>query len=352
MLWQSSNFAPASAVEGITTESFLTNTPYFQTYIGDGESTYYYGSAVEQWFHSIPGGIKMGVWTGDDSDHYYWAMVGDYYFLNSIEDYGPITGGCVYDQDEILGLSDGYDAFIGGSNVYDGGYIWGEMSTPHSGGNIYLRVSTDSGYYSNVFVFVRNDPNDDWVPVCEALTIDNDYPDWIFVGTSVQSFRYISIVGLDWGWSVHLYIDAVKVGIGDFNNGYVESIVDSGIVGYSSSVTNENNLIGFSNDGQRANIGGANYGDGGYIIGEMNAIVGGHIYVNGYSDSGYYSNLYVYVSSDCSSWTQVGSYITVSQSTPYWIDIGVYLGGFRYITVMGYDTGNSVHLNLDCVRVQ
>jgi hypothetical protein len=61
-------FSPASAVEGYTTNSQLTNVPYFQTKVGDGITTFW---------HSGPSGAPSGISSDvnvDSSGHYYWYM--------------------------------------------------------------------------------------------------------------------------------------------------------------------------------------------------------------------------------------------------------------------------------------
>ena len=105
-----------------------------------------------------------------------------------------------------------------------------------------------------------------------------------------------------------------------------------------------------------AGIYGGNYGDGAWIKAEMNAPSGGNIYAivsRGYSAAGYYSNLYVYVSTDGTHWNWVNNnYITVSSNYPGWISIGLpYMGDFTWIAVVGYDTYDSVNLNIDAVMV-
>jgi hypothetical protein len=131
----------------------------------------------------------------------------------------------------------------------------------------------------------------------------------------------------------------------------ISSIVNSQTCGIGyGSVSNPTNLIGTQN-GNYAGIYGGNPGDGGEIVGQMNTLSGGNIYVYGYSTSGYYSNLYVYVSMDDNTWYQIGSYTTVSSTTPYWINAGSYMGDFKYIAVVGYDSYDSVNLHLDAVKV-
>ena len=121
---------------------------------------------------------------------------------------------------------------------------------------------------------------------------------------------------------------------------------------YSASVNNPGNLVGSSPNGQYATLYAGNYGDQAMIIGNMN--VGGEhgdISVYCYSGSGYYSNLYVYVSYDGNTWYEINSPITVSSTSPSWIDFGYTNTCFNYIAVVGYDTGNSVLLNIDAIRL-
>jgi hypothetical protein len=116
------------------------------------------------------------------------------------------------------------------------------------------------------------------------------------------------------------------------------------------SVSNPNNIVG-TPDGQYAGIYGGNPGDGGQILGNMNAPSGGYVYAYVYSTAGYYSDLYVYVSYDGQSWSLVGgTYKTISSSTPSWVYMGRSPGTFRYMAVVGYDSGNSVNLHVDAVK--
>ena len=82
----------------------------------------------------------------------------------------------------------------------------------------------------------------------------------------------------------------------------------------------------------------------------MNQPAVGNIGVYGYSVSGYYSLFYVYVSNDNQNWQFVSSQV-VSTSSPHWMNFGVYAANFRYILLIGYDSGNSVNLQIDAVRI-
>jgi hypothetical protein len=131
----------------------------------------------------------------------------------------------------------------------------------------------------------------------------------------------------------------------------VSSITDYSWYGSSAGVANPNNLIGSSNDGQYAEIYAGNYHDEAMIVGAMNAVAHGHVELYGYSASGYYSHLYVYVSYDYSNWYQVTSQ-TVNPGSAHWIDCGYYSGSFRYIAIVAYnDQGLSGRIYVDSVKV-
>jgi hypothetical protein len=133
-------------------------------------------------------------------------------------------------------------------------------------------------------------------------------------------------------------------------NDYIISSVYSYATYGHGSVANPNNIVG-EPDGQYAEIYGGNPGDGGQILGNMNAPSGGYVYAYVYSTAGYYSNLYVYVSYDGQSWSLVGgTYQVISSSTPSWVYMGLSPGTFRYIAVCGYDSYDSVDLHVDAVK--
>jgi hypothetical protein len=84
----------------------------------------------------------------------------------------------------------------------------------------------------------------------------------------------------------------------------------------------------------------------------MNDVAHGHIYLYGYSASGYYTHLYVYVSYNNNyDWTRT-SVQTVYPSSAAWIDCGSYSGNFRYIAIAAIDdNGMSANIYIDSVRV-
>ena len=131
----------------------------------------------------------------------------------------------------------------------------------------------------------------------------------------------------------------------------------SSIAQYSTwangAVNNPSNLIG-DPDGYYAQIYGGNYNDGGNIVGWMNDVATGHIYLYGYSGDGYYTHLYVYVSyNNNNDWTQTSVQTVYGDgSGPYWIDCGSYSGSFRYIAIAAIDdNGMSANIFIDSVKV-
>jgi hypothetical protein len=118
------------------------------------------------------------------------------------------------------------------------------------------------------------------------------------------------------------------------------------------TVQNPAYLVGDSNDGNYAHIYGGNLDDGGNIIGATNSEAHGHIYLYGYSDTGYYTHLYVFVSYyNNYDWYQV-SVQTVYPGAPHWIDGGSYEGNFNYIAIVAIDDNyNSANLFVDSIIV-
>ena len=117
-------------------------------------------------------------------------------------------------------------------------------------------------------------------------------------------------------------------------------------------IDNTGYIKGDSNDGNFAHIHCSNQGDMAMIEGTMDKETSGRIAIYGKSGSGYQSDLYVYVADEYPSenWQFVKS-LTITNTTAQWIDIGTSPIKFRYIEVVGYDSGNSVCLYLDSMRV-
>jgi len=136
------------------------------------------------------------------------------------------------------------------------------------------------------------------------------------------------------------------------NAQYAQTLVAYAPIG-NGSVTNPSGIIGSSPNGSYAQIYGGNAGDGGNIEVQMSASVpsGSPIYLYGYSASGYYSRIYVYVSNDGYSWALVNSGY-INNNAAGWIYVGNAPITYRYIAVSGYDGtyGYSVNVYTDCIN--
>lgn len=102
------------------------------------------------------------------------------------------------------------------------------------------------------------------------------------------------------------------------------------------TVSNTEYVYGSYPDGNYAHIHCSDPPDEAWIVGTMNDYAHGNIEIYGYSSTDYYSNVYVYVSNDTQSWTQVGSMFTVTSNSPYWISAGSSSNSFKYIKIRGY----------------
>jgi len=129
--------------------------------------------------------------------------------------------------------------------------------------------------------------------------------------------------------------------------GYWVSSIDPN---FNERVTNPTYIVGNTNNGQYATIEAPSYGQTGRVCGNMNTQASGRIYLYGYSQSGYSSHLYVYVSNDKQNWTNITYDKTISQSTPHWIDCGS-SNPFNYIIVLVYNSGQAARLHVDSVAV-
>jgi hypothetical protein len=135
---------------------------------------------------------------------------------------------------------------------------------------------------------------------------------------------------------------------------------EQSIVWGAGAVNNPTNVHGPAPDGTYTQLWGGNPGDGGVVVSMMTGSVGydgggfsrGHIYLAGYSVSGYYSHLYVYVSQNNNNDWQLVNQGYVTSSTPSWYDIGQAPSNFKYIAIVGIDDeGWSCNLMVDAVRV-
>ena len=121
---------------------------------------------------------------------------------------------------------------------------------------------------------------------------------------------------------------------------------------YYSIINNHEYLRGSAIDSNNAQIYCPNPPSMGQIIGTFNEeYVHGLLQIYGKTaPGGYLSDLYVYVSTDNQNWDYVG-YQQITSTSPYWIDFGYVEDCFKYIAIVGYNSGYSVNLYLDCVRV-
>lgn len=204
-------------------------------------------------------------------------------------------------------------------------------------------------YILNNMAVIEDDFLCDWCPIwCPSILI---------IGCAVACFFTVTTgcyFCAMYGTYLSMGCDAACLAVCAAEEGndypfYVSSIAYTG--GYGSyAVNNPSNLIGPNSDGASVHLHASNYGDTAQIIGELNAVASGDIYIYGCSGSGgYYSDLYVYVSYDYNSWDLV-SVQTITATSPYSIYIGE-ASNFRYIAITGYDSGNSVCLYLDAVSV-
>lgn len=131
---------------------------------------------------------------------------------------------------------------------------------------------------------------------------------------------------------------------------YASSVSYHGTISGNGAANAWNNILGPGNDDSYAEIYGGNYGDAAAIGVQLNEQTSGEIYLYGYSYSGYYSHIYVYVSNDMQSFTPVSSGY-VYPGSPQAIDIG-YASNFRYIYIAGFDDeGLSCRMEIDAISV-
>ena len=93
-----------------------------------------------------------------------------------------------------------------------------------------------------------------------------------------------------------------------------------------------------------------------YIIAQLNNPGSGEVYINAYSDLGYWSNMYVYISPDDQNWYSLpGGFQTICSSEASYIDCGsasqAMCGPIDYVMVVGYDSAYSVSLHIDSIQL-
>ena len=126
----------------------------------------------------------------------------------------------------------------------------------------------------------------------------------------------------------------------------VGSIYNPLTYGYGNGYEANSNLFINYPDGDFAYIYGGNPNDGAQICGEMWGTVGqgDTVSMYGYSDSGYYSHIIVYVSfSSNGPWTQEWSGDIIGDTWTTFTASQM----FNYMIVVGYDFGNSVSYHPD-----
>jgi hypothetical protein len=269
----------------------------------------------------------------DMSAGYVMAQVADPYNLEGPNDDGHFT--------ELLAAYWGDYAWVTGYMQREASgdvYLWGYSLSEATHLTVY--VSDDYYYWGTLY--------DDYVYWSD--------PEAIYLGYTSNQFRYIAIcVQNDQGYPAHLFVDAVHVQSRTPppppQTYYVSSIAQYSTWAYGQ-VHNPDSLIGNSNDGNYAQIYGGNLNDGGNIVGWMNDVAHGHVYLYGYSAPGYYTHMYVYVSyNNNNDWTEITRQ-TVYPSSAGWIDCCSYSGNFRYIAIAAIDdNGMSANLYIDSVRV-
>jgi hypothetical protein len=124
----------------------------------------------------------------------------------------------------------------------------------------------------------------------------------------------------------------------------------------SGLVSNPNGFTGAQPNEDYTRLRAVGVYDQAGVIGSMGYIAAhGHIYVRGYSASGYTSRLRVYASYYEDDWECVSGNIVVSPGSARWIDCGVWSSTFRYIGLVVYRESagdRSSDLYLDSVLVR
>jgi hypothetical protein len=256
--------------------------------------------------------------------------------------------------------------YLSSEQYYEVGIAW-----DGNGWGVYLR-DFSTGQMEGPIRYSSNSVNkgDGW-DYYEAY-YDGTWPNTAYLKASeIMVYLFDPYYGYywdyNWGWSIfgtgyeinnwsgggfnvpHSWINNYYewwAGVGHF---YVSSIVQTG-TDNGGQLEHPEYIVGESPDGNYAHLICPSSGSTAKIIALMNAEATGKIKVYCYSQPGYVSDLYVYVSMDNYYWQQVGSKIGVGQTSPSWLDIGTYSGDFIYIAICGYDTTRPVNLYVDAVR--
>ncbi len=279
------------------------------------------------------------------------------YFMHDYMDatwYGYYAG--VSNPDGIEGgRNDGNYAYLYATGWYgDQAVILGSMGN-EAKGHVYLYGYTDSGFNSHVSVWAAYDYGGPWYPVNENLWVSQTAPGWINVGSYGSNFRYFAVAVYADQAPATLYVDSVLVipQPQQSPHYWVSSIASTTPYGYGA-INDPENMKHSYNDGSFTQLYGGNPGDGAEIVGTLNRASHGHIYLWGYSYSGYYTHLYSSVSNNGYTWydTTIPVQTVDYRSGTYWIDCGSYGSDFRYIKLKAIDdNGMSARLLVDAVKV-
>lgn len=256
--------------------------------------------------------------------------------------------------------------YLSSENYYEVCIVWYDNTW-----GAYLR-NFSTGYMERIYDNPNNAEHGDGWDMYEAY-FDGSWSDTPYL-TSSELMVYIPDTyggyfwDYNWGWSIFGPGYELSYWPGGLNvphnwvNQYYEwwvgltpfsvSSIDWGKTStYGGGVLeNAANIVGESHDGNYAHFSCQTAGASARAVGIMNAESTGTVQVYCYSQSGYVSDLYVYVSIDGYSWYQVGSMIGVGQGTPNWLEIGTYSGNFWYIGIAVYDSTRPASLYVDAVR--
>ncbi len=194
-------FAPASAIEGYTSHSQLTNVPYFMTYVGYQLPAHFH---LNDGF-GIPSGIGTKVWYA--GDHYYWAMLDHSYMTNASGfqyGYGWVDNPAGLNGDPNNNWAYMYEPFEGST-----GYIIGDTNIV-AGGEVWVYARTAFGIPADLILYASYDGLN-WDQIGMA-TVTLQVPQWIYIGTFLSGFKHIAAVGYNTGDEIELYLDAVWIG--------------------------------------------------------------------------------------------------------------------------------------------
>jgi len=120
----------------------------------------------------------------------------------------------------------------------------------------------------------------------------------------------------------------------DYGHRYVSKVAPGSPTHIGSGyVSNANGITGRYPDGNLAFIYGINSGAGGHIVGELNGVARGTVWVYAASVHGYNTRIQVFVSNDGVNWVSMGSRTVQGGVGWRWVDFGVYNNDFKYIGV-------------------